>query len=107
MDDMISRLIDMDKKAQATVKAAEEKRDEMKAAIAGEKEKLRQSYLAHADERIGKMKQAAEDDYSDAEKEIEESFRKADAVLSDEFNKSRAALVSEIAARCRQTKISC
>ncbi|MEG2852299.1 MAG: hypothetical protein RR879_05530 [Hydrogenoanaerobacterium sp.] len=39
MDDMISRLIDMDKKAQATVKAAEEKRDEMKAAIAGEKEK--------------------------------------------------------------------
>ena len=106
MENMVSELIEMDKRAQATVKEAEEKRDEMKTAIAKEKEELRQSYLEHAQSRVNKMKQASDNEYAERSAEIDESFRTAAQLLEQAFTAKREEWVKEITARCKRTELS-
>lgn len=106
MDDMVKELIAFDKKARETVQEAEQKRDGIKTAIAGEKEQLRKDYFERAQSRIEKMKQNADDEAMDQAAQIDGGFHSAAAELEKKFTDNRSVMAREIADRCIRTELA-
>ncbi len=99
MEDMISKIIDMDKKARDMTNAARQSKLDHEKEIIRTKEKIKNDYLERANERIRINTQAlqkkADEKLAVIEKKNEEIIRK----MNEAFDANKAKWVDEIVSR--------
>ena len=99
MEDMISKIIDMDKKARDMTNAARQSKLDHEKEIIHTKEKIKNDYLERANERIRINTQAlqkkADEKLAVIEKKNEEIIRK----MNEAFDANKAKWVDEIVSR--------
>ena len=99
MEDMISKIIDMDKQARDMTNAARQSKLDHEKEIIRTKEKIKNDYLERANERIRINTQAlqkkADEKLAVIEKKNEEIIRK----MNEAFDANKAKWVDEIVSR--------
>lgn len=99
MQDMIKKIIAVDRKARETVDEAKKEKENVEKKLYEAGKDFEELYNKKALEKIETMKEKKQKEFEEAKKEMSDNFEKKKKILEDKFNEFSDKWAEEIAMR--------
>ena len=96
MQDMLKKIISVDKKAKETVEEAKREKENVEKKLCKAKEAIEEEYASRAKKRIEEIREEKQAEYENGEKKIIEAFEAAKKEIEDKFSQKAEEWIAQI-----------